>query len=258
MSDTNNYYGGGVPMMGYGCGAGGCGSVVELLVVFLLFGMFGWGGNGFGGRGGCEQADATAYKTAQAITQDATNSKVAETLFGTNQILGQTGGIIQQVQRTSDRVQDMGHQIDVGLGQLGYNMAMQGVNNYNGLSNQINDLRFQQQQSTGHLENMVNNRFCETNRHIENSTAAILNRMNQAEMEKLRAENLELKGRISQDAQTATLLAGRGCFGAAYAAPGCCNPCGEIVQPIVTALQGISAQLTNLQTSVNKIPTTAV
>lgn len=238
MSDTTNYYGGGVPMMGYGCGSGGCGSVVELLVVFLLFGMFGWGGNGFGGRGG-EQADATAYKTAAAITQDSTNSKVAETLFGTNQILGQTGGIIQQVQRTSDRVQDMGHQIDVGLSQLGYNMAMQGVNNYNGLTNQITDLRFQMQQG-----------FCETNRHFDE-------RFTQAELEKLRAENAELKGQISQDRQTATLMAGRGCCGAAYAAPGCCNPCGEIVQPIVTALQGISAQLTNLQTSVNKIPTTA-
>lgn len=172
MSDTYNYNSGS-PVGGMGgffggnCGGfGGCNNWMDLIALIVVGGLFGFGGfGGFGGglgaRGGQLGADAYAATTAAMISQQNTGERVAGISTGINEILGQTGGIIGQVQRTSDRVQDGFSNLNTYLCQAFNNSAMQGVNNYNGLTGQLTDIRFDAQKCCCETQNMIQNKFCE-------------------------------------------------------------------------------------------------
>lgn len=249
MSDTYNYNSGS-PMGGMGsffggCGLNGCNSIMDLLALVVvggLFGFGGWGGwgGGYGGRGvgGQIGADAVAATTAALVGQQQVADRVAGINTGVDQILGQTGGIINQVQRTSDRVQDGFSNLNTYLCSSFNNAAMQAVNNHNNVTSQLTDIRFDAQKCCCETQNMLNNKFCElgyrmqadkcdTMQAIAASKAEILGAMQSQRMAELEAKNLELKGQISQANQTQQIIAainsGKCCQPCAP-----CNPCGNV------------------------------
>lgn len=270
MSDTYNYNAGGFPNAG-GCGFspfggmggfGGCGGWgMEWIVMFLFFGLFGWGGGGFGGFGGAGGAgllgatSLTATETASLVGQQAMGEKVSSTAFGVNQILGQTGGIIEQVQRTSDRIQDGFSRMDTNLCQLGNNIAMQAVNNQNATTALLNDMRFASQQCCCETKSLIESKFCTLSHQLQtdkcetlaairaegDATRALLRDMETA---KLREELAAAKGQLSRNAETAQIIAAYnaskgGCNPCATSA---CNPCGNVLCAVQDAFAEQVAQ----------------
>lgn len=258
MSDTYNYNAGSPLGMGgfLNGGFNGCNNIMDLLALVVvggLFGFGGWGGyGGYGARGlgGQIGADATAATTAALVGQQQVSDRVASTAFGVDQILGQTGGIINQVQRTSDRVQDGFSNLNTYLCSSFNNAAMQAVNNHNNITSQLTDIRFDAQKCCCETQNMLNNKFCELGYRMQadkcdleqkilaqgETTRAMLRDM---ETRKLQEELAAAKAQISQDAQTAKILAALNaskCCGTSCCNP-CCQPnaCSILAQEIVEA-----------------------
>ena len=233
-------------MGGFGFGAG---YGYEWLIMLLFFGMWGNGGFGFGGGRGLEQATTTAAETASLVGQQQTADRVAAIGSDVRQILGQTGGIIEAVNTVGNRAQDGFARLDTNLCQLGHAQSMQAVNNYNGLTNQLTDMRFAAQQCCCDTKQLIQSSFCDlrhqmqvdkcdTMQAIAASKAEILGAMQAARMAELEAKNLELKGQISQSNQTAQLAALIQQSRACGTCSPCCNPCIDGIQQAVNAALG--------------------
>ena len=265
----------GFPFMN-GAGFGGFG--YEWIIMLLFFGMFGWGGGGFGWGGGfggrgLEQATTTAAETSALISQQNTADRVAAIGADVRQVLGQTGGIIEAVNTVGNRSQDGFAGVRQDMCQQAYNTAqqfngvtLQGINNYNGLTSQITDMRFAQQQCCCDTKQLIQSSFCDlrhelamskcdTDGKIAAGTAAIMARIDGLErnamQDKLDAANEKiatLKAERDNSQQTQTLLAAiqtpkapawpvaaawpTPCAAPAYPygfgpQTGCCNPCGQ-------------------------------
>ena len=178
MSDTYNYNTGS-PLGGLGGLFGGCGNgsgfnnlsdIIALVIVASIFGFGGYGGMGWGGRGmgGQLGADAVAATTSAMISQQATADRVAAIGADVRQVLGQTGGLIEAVNTVGNRTQDGFARVDTNLCQLGNNIAqqfnasaMQSVNNYNGLTSQLTDIRFDASKCCCETQNLLNSKFAE-------------------------------------------------------------------------------------------------
>lgn len=275
MSDTYNYNSGS-PVGGMGgffggnCGGfGGCNNWMDLIALIVVGGLFGFGGfGGFGGgvgaRGGQLGADAYAATTAAMISQQNTGERVAGISTGVNQILDQTGGIIGQVQRTSDRVQDGFSNLNTYLCQAFNNSAMQGVNNYNGLTGQLTDIRFDAQKCCCETQNMLQSRFCELGYKqqadkndvlgaVAASEARILAQMNADKTQRLQEELAAAKAQLSQNAQTASIIGAIqanyspcspkcGCNGYPYGFNPCAGKCGDLLCSVQNAFADEIAQ----------------
>lgn len=235
-------------MGGFGMGMG-----YEWLIFILFFGMWGWGGNGgfgFGGARGLEQATTTAAETAALVGQQQTADRVAAIGSDVRQILGQTGGIIEAVNTVGNRAQDGFARLDTNLCQLGHAQSMQAVNNYNGLTNQLTDMRFAAQQCCCDTKQLIQSSFCDlrhqmqvdkcdTDGKIAASTAAILAQLNADKFERMQEKLAKANAIIAtqkaeadnqkQTAQLAALIQqqGHGCAPCAPYAPYGCNPCGN-------------------------------
>lgn len=242
----------GFPFMG-NMGGFGMGMGYEWLIFILFFGMWGWGGNGgfgFGGGRGLEQATTTAAETAALVGQQQTADRVAAIGSDVRQILGQTGGIIEAVNTVGNRAQDGFARLDTNLCQLGHAQSMQAVNNYNGLTNQLTDMRFAAQQCCCDTKQLIQSSFCDlrhqmqvdkcdTDGKIAASTAAILAQLNADKFERMQEKlnaanerNAVLRAQMDNQNQTNTILAalqqqGRGCAPCAPYAPYGCSPCGN-------------------------------
>lgn len=265
MSDTYNYNSGS-PACGMGgfLGNFGCNNwmdLIALVVVGGLFGFGGFGGNGWGARGmmpggGQVMADATAATTAALISSQNTADRVASIGADVQQILGQTGGIIEAVNTVGNRAQDGFARLDTNLCQLGHAQSMQAVNNYNGLTSQLTDMRFASQQCCCDTKQLIQSSFCdlrhqmqadkcETLGAIAASEARVIAKMNDAEKaaltEKLNAcheRELALQAKLDNRNNTDTLLAaikaGNGCCGTVNSS--CCvqNPCAVLTNALYT------------------------
>lgn len=252
----------GFPFMG-NMGGFGMGMGYEWLIFILFFGMWGWGGNGgfgFGGARGLEQATTTAAETAALVGQQQTADRVAAIGSDVRQILGQTGGIIEAVNTVGNRAQDGFARLDTNLCQLGHAQSMQAVNNYNGLTNQLTDMRFAAQQCCCDTKQLIQSSFCDlrhqmqvdkcdTDGKIAASTAAILAQLNADKFERMQEKLAKANAIIAtqkaeadnqkQTAQIAALIQQqpRGC--APYGVPGCCgNPCLDGLTKVVTEAFG--------------------
>lgn len=243
-------------MGGFGMGMG-----YEWLIFILFFGMWGWGGNGgfgFGGARGLEQATTTAAETAALVGQQQTADRVAAIGSDVRQILGQTGGIIEAVNTVGNRAQDGFARLDTNLCQLGHAQSMQAVNNYNGLTNQLTDMRFAAQQCCCDTKQLIQSSFCDlrhqmqvdkcdTDGKIAASTAAILAQLNADKFERMQEKLAKANAIIAtqkaeadnqkQTAQLAALIQqqqGRGCAPCVPCAPYGCNPCLDGLTRAVT------------------------
>ena len=199
---------------GFGLGNGWEG-IIGLLVVAGLFGG-GWGGFGFGGNRGSNcatQADLSAGFSTSEIMSDLNDI-----------LLGQA------------QMQNFINQGFAGLNQTVTN-GFAGVNNaictlgyqnqagFNALSRELADCCCTTQRNIDSLRYDMSKGFCDVVRAGQDNTRAILDFLTNEKIEGLRAENTALKGQISNDRQTRTLLDElKPCPSAAYIVPNpnCC------------------------------------
>lgn len=254
---------------GFG-GANGMFGWLMSILFFSLFGFGGWGG-GFGGRGmpgmfpgmgmmpGAASGNVAA-ETAALVGQQQTADRVAAIGSDVRQILGQTGGIIEAVNTVGNRAQDGFARLDTNLCQLGHAQSMQAVNNYNGLTNQLTDMRFAAQQCCCDTKQLIQSSFCDlrhqmqvdkcdTDGKIAASTAAILAQLNADKFERMQEKLAKANAIIAtqkaeadnqrQTAQLAALIQQqpRGCAPYAGCSP-CGNPCLDGLTKAVTEAFG--------------------
>ena len=247
---------------GFGFGNGnGIFDLAALLIVGGIFGGFGWGG-GFGGFGGGAAGLAgtttAAAETAAMISQQNTADRVAAIGADVRQVLGQTGGIIEAVNTVGNRTQDGFARVDTNLCQLGHAQTMQSMNNYNGLTNQLTEMRFANaqcccdtkqmfQSGLCDLRHLMDTYKCDTDSKIAASTATILAQLNSDKFERMqdkldKANNIiaTQKAEADNQRQTATLLAAiqagqQGNGGCCAPAPCCApNPCTILTNALYT------------------------
>lgn len=247
MSDTYNYnagspndgMGGIIAALNGGCNRDNNFNVMQLLGVAIIASIFGFGNGGWGiggrGMGGQLGADAIAATTTAMVSQQATADRVAAIGADTRQILGQTGGIIEAVNTVGNRAQDGFARMDSNLCQLGNNMAMQAVQNYNGLTGQLTDIRFDAAKCCCQTENLINSKFCELGyrmqadkcdlqRAIAYEGETTRSMLKDIQTQRLQEELAAAKAQLSQNAQTASII---GAIQANCTAPRGCNPCGN-------------------------------
>ena len=260
MSDTYNYNAGGFPMGGCGfpfmggCGYGG-GYGMEWIVMLLFFGLFGWGGGGFGfgggyggGAGVLGATSLAATETAALINQQNTADRVAAANAKADAIAGIVTANGTKLETVKDAVVNGFYANQTNLCELGNNVAMQNVNNYNGLTNQITDLRFQLGQCCCQTQQKISDLDCKLSNQIQGAKAEIIGYMQSQRMAELDAKNLELKGQISQNNQTNQItqtiisaLGNRGCNPCGANWSNCataCNPCYDGIQRAVNNALG--------------------
>lgn len=213
-------------------------SAFELVMLFLVFALFGNGGFGIGGNAG--NPAVTANMTADMVTARETNATVS----ANGMKLDAIAGIVSQNSAKTESVKDAVYQ---GFTRVQTDMCALGST----LSGLIRDNK-----------DATKDAYCNLSRQGERETSAVIERINQLEnkietieWQKVKDENQSLKSQLSQNAQSAEFKA--------YVDSkfGCCKPscssCGtSCCDQLASVLSSISTQLVNLQTSVNKIPTT--
>ena len=204
------------------------------ILLLALLGNRGFGfGGGYGGGAGFVSGDALGYELGKVATTNdvASGFNNSAVLSSLNDIkLGQAtmqNFINQGFSGLNTSILTGFHGVDNAVCTLGYNMAT----GFNTLGHQISDC------------------CCATQRLIERSTCDLLVNQNaqtqriidyltNEKIESLRAENVALKGRISNDAQSAYLIDKLGYKNpvAAYVVPNpnCCyGTCGTATNTII-------------------------
>lgn len=308
MSDNHYYYGAPSPYVGMPqtccvapASAGNTlgSEIAQLTPLILVAGLFGgFNGNGgglFGGGG-----NNTAAATANLVEQNRINSVVSAIGADTRQILGQTGGIIEAVNTVGNRAQDGFAGVRQDMCQMAYNNAqqfngvnLQGINNYNGLTSQLTELRFQNAQCCcdtkaqfAETNRQMADGFCRTNRNIDDTRAELKSEMASYYLKSVERERDDLKVRLatqeaacSRDKDKAEILSA--IANLTCCQPKCCpQPCGcsgggfgyeqqfqrAMLGTLTSIDQGIQqlgaiqanqgTQIAAILTRVNQIPTT--
>lgn len=183
--------------------------------IILLALLFGWGGNGFGrGVGGYGSSPATQADLATGFAQNTLQRGIDDI------ILGQAS---------------MQNFINQGFN--GINTAL--MSGFHGVDNAICTLGYQTQTGFNGLSSQLASCCCDLKGAIadvkyatEKQTQQILDYMQTEKINALTAENVALKGRISNDAQSAYIIDRLSpCPRPAYVVPNpaCCyNSCGGV------------------------------
>lgn len=183
--------------------------------IILLALLFGWGGNGFGrGVGGYGSSPATQADLATGFAQNTLQRGIDDI------ILGQAS---------------MQNFINQGFN--GINTAL--MSGFHGVDNAICTLGYQTQTGFNGLSSQLASCCCDLKGAIadvkyatEKQTQTILDYMQTEKINALTAENVALKGRISNDAQSAYIIDRLApCPRPAYVVPNpaCCyNSCGGV------------------------------
>lgn len=180
------------PAYGYGngFGFGGNGSWGELIGLIVVAGLFGFGnfGGGYGGRGNCAtQADVRA-----AVDQQTLISKIDQQTYG----LADTFNALNNTLNSNFR------NIDNAICTLGYQNAQL----ISGLSRELADCCCTTQRAIDGVNYNMAKNTCDIIRANQDNTRAILDFLNNEKIEALRAENVALKGQISNDRQSAYII----------------------------------------------------
>lgn len=247
MSDNHYYYGAPSPYAGMpqtccvapaNAGSTFTNEIAGLTPLILVAGLFGgFNGNGgglFGGGG-----NNTAASTAALVEQNRINSVVSTIGADTREILGQTGGLITAVNTVGNRTQDGFAGVRQDMCQQAYNTAqqfnavnLQGINNYNGLTSQITDLRFQNAQcccdtkaNFAETNRLMADGFCRTNRNIDDTRAEIKSEMASYYLKSVEQERDDLKVRLATQEAACSRAADKSEILAAIAQMSCQPKC---------------------------------
>lgn len=257
MSDTYNYnagslFGGMGGLFG-GCGGNGFGNTIgEIIGLAIVAGIFGFGGNGFGGFGGRGMMPGMMgggdipSVTASLVGQQQVADRVASINTGVDAIAGLVSAQGTKLETVKDAVVNGFYANQTNLCQ-----------SFNNVSQQLNDMRFAQQQCCCETKGLIESKFCNLTHQIERdksetlaavraegeATRALLRDMETAQ---LREKLAKAESQLSQNAQTAAIVAAiqAQCGTPNYGRGGnCgCNPCGNLFCSVQNAFADEIAQ----------------
>ena len=224
------YIEGELNLNGYGSNNGGMwgqdGIWAILLLALLGNRGFGFGG-GYGGGAGFISGDALGYELGKVATQAdiAAGFNNSATLGGINDLkLANAQGFAGLNSAIANTTSTLGynmaqgfHGVDNAVCTLGYNMA----SGFNTIGHQISDCCCATRAAIADLKYANEAQTCQLLTNQNAQTQRIIDYLTNEKIESLRAENVALKGRISNDAQSAYLIdkLGYKCPIAAYTVP---------------------------------------
>lgn len=180
---------------GGGFGFGGeWGGLIGLLIVASLFGGNGWGFGGNRSNACATQADLAAGFNNSAVLSSLNDIKLgqAQAINYNNQgFSGLNTAILQGF-----------HGVDNAVCTLGYNVQ----SGFNSLGHQISDCCCTTQRAIDSVKYENAKNTCDIIRAGQDNTRAILDYLTTEKIEGLRAENVALKGQISNDRQSAYIV----------------------------------------------------
>ena len=222
---------------GYGNNGFGFGNGWEGLIgLALVAGLFGgWGGNGFGfgGRGYGAGSETLGYElgkvaTTNDIASGFNNSAVLGSLNDIKLGQAQMQNWINQGFVGVDRTALQGfNSIENAICTLGYQQSQL----VNGLSRELADCCCSTKGAIADLKYSNERQTCDILGAINHSTQKVIDYMQNEKISSLQAENVALKGRISNDQQSAYIIGAlrQPCPVPAYVVPNpnCCySACG--------------------------------
>lgn len=221
---------GGYGNNGFGFGNGWEG-LIGLALVAGLFGGWGNNGFGFGGRGGYGAGSETlGYELGRvATTNDVASGFTTNTILGVqrDQSLAIQSGFADVQQTLCQGFSTTNVAIERGLGTTNFNIA----EGFNGLSRQISDCCCKLERGIDGINYNNARNTCDILNAINGSTQKVIDYMQNEKISSLQAENVALKGRISNDQQSAYIIGAlrQPCPVPAYVVPNpnCCySACG--------------------------------
>ena len=213
-----------------GCNDGwGCGGGIWMWFIFALFfgGMNGgmWGGWGGANGGALGMSSLTAAETSQMIQQDNLRATAANTNAKLDWATSIAAGNATKIETVKDAVTNGFFAEQTQLCQVANNLNNAIRDNRDAFKDGFNALQGQLASTKCDIEHKMERNHCEALRAIADSKSEILGYMQQEKISGLEARNQELKGQLSQNAQTAQLMA------AIQAGQSGCNPCGTGCNP---------------------------
>ena len=183
------YYETDIPMVSQGNNGNGMFGNDGFWGIILLALLFGWGGNGFGrGVGGYGSSPATQADLATGFAQNTLQRGIDDIILGQASM---QNFINQGFSGINASLMSGFHGVDNAICTLGYNMA----SGFNTLGHQISDCCCSTKSAIADLKYAT-----------EKQTQTILDYMQTEKINALTAENVALKGRISNDAQSAYII----------------------------------------------------
>ena len=207
----------------------------EGIWAILLLALLGNRGFGFGGgAGGFAGGDLFGYQLGKVATTNdvASGFSTSEIMSDLNDILlGQAtmqNFINQGFSGLNTSILTGFHGVDNAVCTLGYNMA----SGFNTLGHQISDCCCTTQRAIDSVNYNMAKNTCDIITNANAQTQRILDYLTTEKISSLQAENVALKGRISNDAQSAYIISQLSpCPKPAYVVPNpnCCyNACGGL------------------------------
>lgn len=200
-----------------------------MFFIFALFfgGMNGgmWGGWGGANGGALGMSSLTAAETSQMIQQDNLRATAANTNAKLDWATSIASGNATKLETVKDAVTNGFFAEQTQLCQLGNNLNNAIRDNRDAFKDGFNALQGQLASTKCDIEHKMERNHCEALRAIADSKSEILGYMQQEKIAGLEARNLKLEGQLSQNAQTAQLMA------AIQAGQSGCNPCGTGCNP---------------------------
>lgn len=214
------------------------------ILLLALLGNRGFGfGGGYGGGAGFVSGDALGYQLGKLATVNdvASGFSTSEIMSDLNSILlsnaqgfaGINSAIANSTSTLGYNMLQGFHGVDNAVCTLGYNMAT----GFNTLGHQISDCCCGVKSAIADLKYANEAQTCQILTNQTAQTQRIIDYLTNEKIEGLRAENVALKGRISNDAQSAYILERLSpCPKPAYYVPNpnCCySPCGATTNTII-------------------------
>lgn len=225
---------------GWSCGGGGW----WMFFIFALFfgGMNGgmWGGWGGANGGALGMSSLTAAETSQMIQQDNLRATAANTNAKLDWVASIAGSNATKIETVKDSVTNGFFANQTQLCQVANNLNNGIRDNRDAFKDGFTTLQHQIASAKCDIEHQMDRNQCATLQAIASSKAEILGYMQQEKISALEAKNLELKGQLSQNAQTAQLIAA---YNASQQGGGCCgSPCNPCNPSLLCALNQAYAQ----------------
>lgn len=160
--------------------------------IILLALLFGWGRGGYGFGGGSYGTPVTEGALASGFNNSAVLSSLNDIKLGQASM---QNWINQGFSGLNTSLLTGFHGVDNAICTLGYNMST----GFNGIQREIADCCCATQR-------MIERQTCDLITNQNNNTQSIINFLTNEKIEGLRAENVALKGRISNEEQSAYII----------------------------------------------------
>ena len=190
--------------------------------IILLALLFGWGRGGYGFGGGTYGTPATQADLATGFAQNTLQRGIDDIILGQAQM---QNWINQGFSGINTSLLTGFHGVDNAVCTLGYNMAT----GFNGISSQLASCCCDIRGAIADVKYANERQTCDLITNQNANTQRIIDYLTNEKIEGLRAENTALKGRISNDEQSAYLLSKLSpCPSPAYIVPNpnCCYGTG--------------------------------